>query len=217
MGFALTLLVISLEVPKDPAAMLASMRGALPFVVCFAIFIQVWFRHWMFFRRYALLTPTVLALNTLLLLVILLYVYPLRFVFWLWLGDSGDSAHSRAARVITLEQIRQVFWLFGVGYAALSLIFALLHAHALAQRRALALSPPEICDTRNRMLGDLATLGVALSSISIAVFAPAEYVQYAGWCYALIGLVEFVQGMATGNVWRREQARLVHAAAPAKL
>ena len=43
-GFALSLIVISLEVPKTYAALMETMRGILPFAFCFLIFIGLWWR-----------------------------------------------------------------------------------------------------------------------------------------------------------------------------
>ena len=54
-GFALSLIVISLEVPKTYDALMETMRGVVPFAFCFVIFIGLWFAHHEFFKRYALL------------------------------------------------------------------------------------------------------------------------------------------------------------------
>ena len=53
-GFSLTLLVVSLEVPRTFTDLLGAMRGFVPFAVCFAVFAQVWWLHHNFFRRYGL-------------------------------------------------------------------------------------------------------------------------------------------------------------------
>src|SRR5437763_13273163 len=73
-GFAISLLVVSLEVPKTYAQMMETLRGFLPFAVCFWIFIDIWFEHRKFFKRYALEDDLTLFLNTSLLFVILFYV-----------------------------------------------------------------------------------------------------------------------------------------------
>src|SRR5437870_6486085 len=70
-GFALSLIVISLEVPKTYGELMETMRGILPFSFCFFIFIGLWFEHHEFFRRYGLQDKTVAVLNTGLLFVIL--------------------------------------------------------------------------------------------------------------------------------------------------
>src|SRR3954470_20402870 len=76
-GFAITLLVVSLEVPRTYAELMADMRGFLPFAICFAQLIQIWFTHYRFSRRYGLEDTYTLILNVLLLFLVLFYVYPL--------------------------------------------------------------------------------------------------------------------------------------------
>ena len=49
-GFAITLLVVSLEVPKSFHDLMTAMRGFLTFAVCFTLLFQVWWRHYRFFR-----------------------------------------------------------------------------------------------------------------------------------------------------------------------
>src|SRR5690349_15147692 len=41
-GFALTLLVVSLEVPHSYGELIADMRGFLPFGVCFTQLVMIW-------------------------------------------------------------------------------------------------------------------------------------------------------------------------------
>src|SRR3984957_21255345 len=62
-GFALTLLVVSLEVPKTYAEMMAAMRGFLPFAVCFSQLVMIWLAHYRFLRRFGLEDPYTVFLN----------------------------------------------------------------------------------------------------------------------------------------------------------
>src|SRR6266436_400666 len=80
-AFAVTLLVVSLEVPKTFDELMAVMRGFGAFAICFALLIVVWFNQYKFFRRYGLQDNLTIVLNTALLFVVLFYVYPLKFVF----------------------------------------------------------------------------------------------------------------------------------------
>src|SRR5881275_312164 len=97
-GFAISLLVVSLEAPKTYEQMLEMLRGFLPFAICFWIFIDIWFEHHHFYKRYALQDQATMALNTCLLFVILFYVYPLKFVFTMFaegiLGHRVDIPSS---------------------------------------------------------------------------------------------------------------------------
>src|SRR5437773_8606289 len=85
-AFALTLLVVSLEVPKTFDELLTLLRGAPAFAACFALFWLIWKQHHEFFRRYGMEDPKTVRLNALLLFVVLLYVYPLKFLFTLILS-----------------------------------------------------------------------------------------------------------------------------------
>src|SRR6185369_13288753 len=80
-GFAITLLVVSLEVPKTFAELMQAMRGFGAFAVSFALLIVVWYNQYKFFRRYALQDNYTVVLNAAVLFVVLFYVYPLKFVF----------------------------------------------------------------------------------------------------------------------------------------
>jgi uncharacterized membrane protein len=80
-GFALTLLVVSLEVPRSYAQLMGVMGGFLSFACCFALLIWVWHEHNVFFRRYGLQDGLTVVLNGALLFVVLFYVYPLKFMF----------------------------------------------------------------------------------------------------------------------------------------
>ena len=80
-GFALTLLVVSLEVPHTFTELLADMRGFVPFAVCFVLLGQIWWFHHRFFRRYGLHDALTSTLNFALLFVVVFYVYPLKFLY----------------------------------------------------------------------------------------------------------------------------------------
>src|SRR3712207_3301326 len=80
-AFAVTLLVVSLEVPKTFEELLVDMRGFFAFAVCFALLFSVWHDHYKFFRRYGLRDNFTVYLNAALLFIVLFYVYPLKFLF----------------------------------------------------------------------------------------------------------------------------------------
>jgi hypothetical protein len=53
-AFAVTLLVVSLEVPATFDELLKVLRGFFAFAVCSSILFWVWYDHYRFFRRYGL-------------------------------------------------------------------------------------------------------------------------------------------------------------------
>src|SRR6476660_5989762 len=76
-AFAVTLLVVSLEVPRTFSDLLVVMRGFFAFAIC------IWHEHFVFFRRYGFQDGATVWLNAALLFVVLFYVYPLKFLFTL--------------------------------------------------------------------------------------------------------------------------------------
>src|SRR6267142_2598501 len=74
-AFALTLLVVSLEVPRTFSELTQAMQGFVSFGISFALLMQIWFKHYGFFRRYGLQDPPTRLLNALLLFFVLFYLH----------------------------------------------------------------------------------------------------------------------------------------------
>ena len=91
-AFAITLLVVSLEVPKTFTELAATMHGFGAFLISFLLLFAVWFNQYKFFRRYGLQDTTTVVLNAALLFVVLFYVYPLKFLFS-FLIDEFTGGH----------------------------------------------------------------------------------------------------------------------------
>jgi uncharacterized membrane protein len=62
-AFAITLLVVSLEVPRTFSELVETMRGFFAFALTFVILFQVWFAQYLFFRRYVLVDSMSVVLN----------------------------------------------------------------------------------------------------------------------------------------------------------
>src|SRR5438477_4198919 len=66
-AFAVTLLVVSLEVPKTLAELMTAMRGFGAFAIYFTLLFIVWFNQYKFFRRYGLQNNFTVIFNGVLL------------------------------------------------------------------------------------------------------------------------------------------------------
>lgn len=208
-GFGLTLLVVSLEIPKSYKDLIGTMRGFVAFGICFAVFYYVWARHYIFCRRYGLEDFPVHLLTAILLFVMLAYLYPMKFLTVLFVQyvlkiDVGalkiEAPHP--------TQVADLFLLYGVGAAAIQLVFYLLYGYAYAQREKLRLDALERLDTRWWTYEQLALLLVPLLSVSIALFAPAGYIHWAGYCYFLMGVVAWLCGVLQGRSHRKMVERM---------
>lgn len=198
-GFALTLVVVSLETPKTVDDLLSMMRGVPAFAICFAALLNLWWIHNRFFRRYGLADMPTFLLNSALLFVVLIYVYPLKFIWTLFFSGS--------ARVPAVQG-RLLFLVYSGGFAAVFLLIAAMHVHAWRRRRELQLSPAEELITVECALSEASKAGIGVLSILIALLAPAALVQCAGWVYALIPIPLTIIGNSYGK-----RSRLAAAAA----
>ncbi len=168
-GFAITLLIVSLEVPRTSTELLATMRGFGSFVITFVILASLWYAQYLFFRRYGLEDRVTVLLNLALLFTVLFFVFPLKFLFGLLLGDPS----LRKAKVMTPHGLEPVvlpehrpiiFLIFGLGFAAVFIVFLLLYRHAWSQRDALGLNEFELAETK-----------FAIRRVKLAMFVGATY------------------------------------------
>ena len=191
-GFALTLLVVSLEVPRNYAELMAAMRGFVPFAVCFAQLVMIWRAHYIFSRRYGLEDRYTVFLNVSLLFVVLFYVYPLKFVFTMLfmeiLGALPESAFDATQASVVMR-------IYAVGFAAVFVLFLLMYVHAYKLRRQLGLSAAEVRETRNAAQENLILALIGAISFSFAFY----HSDWAGWTYVLIGPVLWAHGAFFGK------------------
>lgn len=209
-GFALTLLVVSLEVPRTFGELKATMQGFIPFAICFVSLVIVWFQHCRFFRRYGLQDGTTVTLNTVLLFVVLFYVYPLKFLFTLvsaqFLGKAGPGQSPNPQAVITPGDAIMLMVIYGIGFIAVNMVIALMLRHAYRLRRDLELSETEQTMTAGEIRGCLLNSAVGIISIAIVLIGGAKYAAAAGWTYMGVGLAQTFNGWLTGSKVRRLEA-----------
>jgi uncharacterized membrane protein len=175
-AFAVTLLVVSLEVPKTFPELLVAIHGFFAFGICFALLANVWYQHYRFFRRYGLENPWAVFLNCVLLFFVLFYVYPLKFLFTTVFGSAE----------ISVSETRVLFTIWSLGYAAVFAVFSLLYLHAWRLRAQLALTSLEAMRTQVTLLDHVAMVFISLLSTALACTVSDEYVGVAGYVYFLV-------------------------------
>ncbi|HLX67048.1 MAG TPA: TMEM175 family protein [Puia sp.] len=184
-AFAVTLLIVSLEVPKSFDELLISMRGFFAFAICFTLLMMIWHEQHVFFRRYALDDTWTVVLNSMLIFIVLFYVYPLKFLFSLWFGDvvygSGKNPFS-----IREGQVPQLFAIYGAGFLIIYSIFFFMYRHVLRRRGHLQLSALEVFDTRTKLYSQLTMMVVGFCAVILALVLPETLADRSGWWYFAI-------------------------------
>jgi len=191
-GFALTLIVVALEVPDTFEELMHDLRGVGGFAICFAILIWIWHAHHTFFRRYGLKDDFTLVINSVLLFLVLVYVYPLKFMFAGMTGALGRHIQSAS-------QARTLFTIYGLGFAGVFLLFVVLYVHAWWKRDELELNAVELHDTFTGMWMYGSYVLVGLFSTAIAWIASGWFIGLAGFSYFLLGPVSAIVGFMRGS------------------
>jgi uncharacterized membrane protein len=203
-GFAITLLVVSLEVPKSFSDLIGTMRGFPAFAVCFAMLGSIWNTHYKFCRRYGLHDGTARFLTCVLLFIVLLYVYPLKFLFTLGINDM-IFGRSVTAPLIRKSEVSTLLSIYGFGFAGVYLAFTFLYLHAWRLRSALELSELEKLETRFVIYRLLTVVVVALI-VAVLALMP-WFPSWGGLMY--FSLFPILRGLRT--VHRRRRVALLAA------
>lgn len=215
-GFAITLLAISLEVPKTSGEVLHALRGVGSFAITFVMLFGMWRTQFTFFRRYGIEDKKIVWLTGVLLFVLLIFIYPLKFYMsvmfetLLKYTPLVDPKFHRTT-VFPDSDAPPLLTAFGFGFAAVFGVFSLMYRHAYSLRETLHLDEIEVFDTLEviNSTTKVCLLGLALgASYLIAVFLPAYTVQLqnAGAAVVLIVAI-FVLRQRRSHKKRRHAVR----------
>jgi len=197
-AMALTLVVVS-SVPASFSELTTLWREAIAITLCFAMLLMIWRVHYVFFRRYDLEDGTVMLLNSVLILMVMLFAYPLKFLtsFVVKYFTNGFATGADISAVLSEQQISSVLIIFSSGYAAVFVVFTLMYVHALKRSEYLDLNPVEVLQTRNMIKENALRVVIAGIVIAMALFLPEKWQTLVGWFY-LVG------GIALGILHRRD-------------
>jgi uncharacterized membrane protein len=206
-GFAITLLVVSLEVPATYDDLVVAFRGLPVFAITFAMLLLVWHEHHTFFRQFGLQDGVTIWLNGLLLFVVMVYIYPLKFLFAMLAGFRGEVRNGLPEGMIRVDQVVPLMVMYGLGFASIFAVLALMYLHAARLER---LGAPGTERDSGSRLDALIGAGhcavyvlVGLLSITIAVIGNnALWTGVAGMSYGAIGPFQWLYHYMSER-WRR--------------
>ncbi len=176
------------------------MRGFLAFAICFVLLLFVWYDHYKFYRRFGLRDITTLALNGVLLFLVLLYVYPLKFLFTMLIDQLMGFGQNE---MIESSQIPLLLVVYGAGFVAIQLVFVLMYLRAYSSRNSLELDARELSVTREEIQGFLLNIAVGLLSMAIAVLGGEGAVGWAGYAYLLLFPLQTINGRVMASRRRK--------------
>lgn len=190
-AFAVTLIIVSLEVPKSFDELFETMKGTFSFALCFAALFQIWNNQNLFFRRYGLNDPWTVAFNGMLLFVVLIYAYPLKFLSGVLFSDNTYMANGHMHEMIHGAQTPTLMLIYGAGFTIIYLLFFLMYANAKRHARELNLDEREIFETQSIVYLNFICAAIGGIAMLLAWLLPVEYSGFSGFFYCTIGFTYF--------------------------
>ena len=215
-AISLALTVLSTSAPTTYDELWLSMREVIPFGLCVILVMVIWYQHYLFFLKYGLQSTPIIVLNTFLIFLMLVYVYPLKFLFKVLFElyvaiITGDQELFRMlfTNIIRLEDARALMIIYGIGASLIFFTMSMMYRRALKYRKELELDAYEIFDTktgiRTNLLLGIIPLASMLVSI-IGVFGQHTF-TVAGFVYMLYPPVMITHGILNN----RKKNRLIEA------
>jgi len=197
-AISIGLLLLSTTPPNTFNELMKFTKSFIPFAMTISMLMFVWHQHYLFFIRFGLRDTRTVALNTVLLFLVLFFVYPLKFLFSLLVDlytglFTGDQEYLRElfSTTIRIEDTGTLMSLYGFGAASIFLVLALLNTIALKRKELLELSKEEVIHTRNTIRVNLICGGIPLLSALIAAFELGGRATFAiaGFSYMLYAVL----------------------------
>lgn len=204
-AFAVTLLVVALEVPHTFDGLMDVVRGLPAFLICFTLLMTFWNAHFTYHRRYGLEGVFSRVMTMAILVLVLFFVYPLKFLFTMVTVGLFGFDMSNAPHVGSLTEVRVLYLIYGLGLAGVWGLYAGLYFYALSQRAQLQLDAVEVVLTRSTLAGYLIYVAVCLLSVALAMLTSNPWLP--GVIYAVLGPLHWFNGW-----WFGKQANALAAA-----
>lgn len=200
-ALAITLLLISTSPPTSFDQIKRFTFEIIPFSMCIVLIILIWHEHFTFFYRYGLRDRKVISLNTLFLVIVLFYVYPLKFLTRLILYpiarlvDQQELANEIGA-MIKPNDIGALMMIYGFGAFAVFMVLSQMYRYAYKQADQLELTKLERFDTKESIQTNLLMASVPLLSVILAFLFRNSWVAgpVAGFTYFLYTPILSIHG-----------------------
>lgn len=206
-AFAAAMLAISIDtVPQNYPELVEALKGAPAFVASFAILLLFWRAHQSWSDRYGLEDMPSVLITAGLIIVLMIYVYPLKIMFGAaFFAVSGGWLPSRFQLESAFE-FRVVLTIYSTGFGLMSLLVSALYLYAASQKQRLQMTARELFDTRAESLAWGIIALVAALSIALAWLLPATWVALGAWLYCGLAFFGPLFSHAQKRVWQRREA-----------
>ena len=188
-AFAVTMLVISFDaIPTSWAEVLLAIKSIPAFILSVIQMVWIWYTHNKWSRRFGLETAWTVTLSSALLIVVLIYIYPMRIMaqgLFAWLSNGYLTV---SFDLQSMDELAALFIFLGIGFIALCLVFVLMYRYAGSLKKKLLLNDFESHETKTQEFIWMGAAGIGAICIILALFLPRELVPLSVFAFALLGV-----------------------------
>ena len=191
-AIAITLLIVAHDVPRDYEHFRSVMWGFCGFGVTFFALIAIWYNTFKFHRRFGMEDGYTIFLSTVLIFVVLFYIYPLKFMAQIIINMmilKNSLGVEFDVGFVGKVDTSHLFIVYGIGAFFIWFILGLMYLHAYNKREILELDNNELLITTNSIVANFIVSFVAIISI-ILIIIKMEYLS--GWIYFSISPLIFI-------------------------
>lgn len=186
-AFAVTMLVISFDaIPTSTAELVLATKNIPAFIVAVVQLVWIWYTHNIWSKRFGLEDPWAVVLSSGLLIVVLIYVYPMRIMMQGMFAWFTQDYLPYGFELETMSELTFMFMFMGIGFIALSLIFVLMYRYAVSLRDELRLDDVECIRSQTIQILWLGAAVIGGISIILAMLLPPKSVPFSGFAYSLL-------------------------------
>ena len=187
-GFSMSLLIMALEVPESFDEFRNTIFNFPPFVATCALVFYFWFLQNRFFRMYGLNNNRIIFLNLGLLIIILIYAFPLKYLFslllsWLFAKNFMTGDHVQELPYLSVEDFGSLVIFFSIGYSIIWMIFGFMYWEAGRAADRIGLNASERVVLRYDMLDAAVEIMIGFISLLLAL---VNLSSFSGICFLLI-------------------------------
>ncbi len=189
-AFAATLMVVTLDMENTLWLTGAKAGSFISFGASFFVLVMLWKVHYNFFRRNSYIDNWIIALNSVLLFVVLYYVFPLKSLINSWMG----------LQAINRDELASLFVMYGFGFAVIFLCYSLMYLRAYRRTR----SVESAIDLHFYAQHFSIYVQVAILSIILGVLKVGINFGAPGFLYGLLGPLCYLHAVWFDKKYRKK-------------
>ena len=210
-ALAITMSLLSTQAPQNFDELTLFISDIVPFTLSMVAVMWIWHGHYQFFMRYGLRDMRIIVLNTFMMLIVLFFIYPLKFLST-WLvsyftllakallisNEYFRELNQMGTQMIPWNDMPELMIIYDCGFLSIYITFVLMYRHAIKNSHPLNLNEAEVHATKSIIAHYTGIVAIGLISLFIALLGfliDWEFSGlFAGVIYALIGPVSYFIG-----------------------